>query len=104
MQPEAATAFFRIFQEALTNVARHARATSVEVELRAEADSCRLEVRDNGCGITGVDLTNRKFLGLLGMQERAALLGGEATFTLRAGGGTIVTVRIPNVPPGKESV
>ena len=104
LPPEAATAFFRIFQEALTNVTRHAQATAVEVELRAEAEACRLEIRDNGRGVTGANLANAKSLGLLGMQERAHLLGGEVTFTLRPGGGTVVTVRIPNLPPNKESV
>jgi PAS domain S-box-containing protein len=96
--PEAATAFFRIFQEALTNVARHAKATEVEAELQPEAEGCRLEIRDNGQGMAGVDLTNLKSLGLLGMQERAALLGGDVSFAPQPGGGTVVTVRIPNRP------
>jgi PAS domain S-box-containing protein len=98
LRPEAATAFFRIFQEALTNVARHAKATAVEAELQPEADGCRLEIRDNGQGMAGVDLRNPKSLGLLGMQERASLLGGGVSFTPRPGGGTVVTVRIPNRP------
>ncbi len=95
---EAATAFFRIFQEALTNVTRHAKATAVEAELTLEAEGCRLEVRDNGQGMAGVDLANLKSLGLLGMEERAALLGGSVAFAPRPGGGTMVTVRIPNSP------
>ena len=95
---EAATAFFRIFQEALTNVARHAKATAIDVELQPQADGCRLEIRDNGQGMAGVDLQNPKSLGLLGMQERAALLGGDVSFSPRPGGGTVVTVRIPNSP------
>jgi PAS domain S-box-containing protein len=98
---EAATAFFRIFQEALTNVARHAKATAVEAELQPEADGCRLEIRDNGQGMAEVDLTDVKSLGLLGMQERAALLGGGVSFAPRPGGGTVVTVRIPNSPTKK---
>ena len=96
LRPPAATAFFRIFQEALTNVARHARASLVEVELQSEEQGCRLEIRDNGKGITGEDLVNQRSLGMLGMQERARLLGGEVTFSPRSGGGTVVTVRIPN--------
>jgi signal transduction histidine kinase len=104
LRPEAATAFFRIFQEALTNVTRHARATAVEVELRAEADYCRLEVRDNGQGITQVNLAHPKSLGLVGMRERARLLGGEVTFTPRPGGGTVVAVQIPNVRNTQQSV
>jgi signal transduction histidine kinase len=98
---EVATALFRMFQEALTNVARHAKATAVEVELQPEADGCRLEIRDNGQGMAGVDLTNVKSLGLLGMQERASLLGGGVLFAPRPGGGTVVTIRIPNGPASK---
>jgi len=104
LRPEAATAFFRIFQEALTNVTRHARATAVEVELRAEADYCRLEVRDNGQGFTQVNLAHPKSLGLVGMRERARLLGGEVAFTPRPGGGTVVAVQIPNVRNTQQSV
>ena len=104
LPPEVATAFFRIFQEALTNVARHAKATAVEAELQPEADGCRLEIRDNGQGMAGVDLANLKSLGLLGMRERTSLLGGGVSFAPRPGGGTVVTVRIPNRPIGKGSV
>jgi PAS domain S-box-containing protein len=98
LRPEAAIALFRIFQEALTNVTRHAKATAVEAELQPEAEGCRLEIRDNGQGMAGVDLANLKSLGLLGMQERASLLGGGVSFAPRPGGGTVVTVRIPNRP------
>jgi PAS domain S-box-containing protein len=104
LRPEATTAFFRIFQEALTNVARHAKATAVEAELQPEADGCRLEIRDNGQGMAGIDLTHPKSLGLLGMQERASLLGGGVSFTPRPGGGTVVTVRIPNCPTKERGV
>jgi PAS domain S-box-containing protein len=96
LRPEVATAFFRIFEETLTNVTRHAKATAVEVELQPVADDWRLEIRDNGQGMAGVDLQNPKSLGLLGMQERASLLGGGVSFAPRPGGGTVVTVRIPN--------
>ena len=96
LPPKVATAFFRIFQEALTNVARHAHATAVEVQFCPEADACRLEIGDDGLGITGMNLAKSNSLGLLGMQERARLLGGEVRFTPRPGGGTIVAVRIPS--------
>lgn len=101
LSTEIATACFRIFQEALTNVARHACATRVEARLEIDAEVCHLEVGDNGRGLADVDLTSPRSLGLLGMQERARLLGGTVTFTTRPGGGTLVTVRIPNrsVPP-----
>jgi PAS domain S-box-containing protein len=104
MQDKASTAFFRIFQEALTNVIRHAKATAVEAELQVQGGGCRLEIRDNGKGITGVDLAKPTSLGLLGMQERARLLGGDVSFAPQSTGGTIVTVQIPNGPDPSESV
>jgi PAS domain S-box-containing protein len=103
LRPESATAFFRIFQEALTNVVRHSKATAVEAELRVETGGYRLEIGDNGDGITGVDLEKPASLGLLGMQERARLLGGDVLFVRRAGGGTIVTVQIPDSLTTSES-
>jgi PAS domain S-box-containing protein len=104
LPPEAATTFFRIFQEALTNVSRHAEAKAVEARLLLEGDACVLEIRDNGKGMAGVDLTNPKSLGLLGMQERAALLSGGVSFAPRPGGGTVVTVRIPSRPTSRGGV
>ena len=89
------TAFFRIFQETLTNVIRHAQATRVEVTLKEEQGYLLMEVRDNGRGISSDEITNTKSIGLLGMRERAALLGGELTIIGRAGEGTTVTVKIP---------
>ncbi len=98
MGAKVSTAFFRIFQEALTNVSRHAEAGAVEAEIQVEAGGYRLEIRDNGAGITQADLAKPLSLGLLGMQERARLLGGNVSFAPRPGGGTIVTVQIPNSP------
>ncbi len=90
---DAATAFFRIFREALTNVIRHAGATAVDAELRVEAEGCRLAIRDNGRGLSQVELQNPTSLGLRGMQERARLVGGEVAFAVRPGGGTIEALR-----------
>lgn len=87
-------ALFRIFQEALTNIAKHAGATRVEVELEADADSVTLQVHDNGRGIAEVDLANPQAFGILGMQERARNLGGEASVR-RTRSGTAVTLRLP---------
>ncbi len=98
MSGKVSTAFFRIFQEALTNVSRHAKATAVEAEIQVEAGGYRLEIKDNGSGITRGDLDKPSSLGLLGMQERARLLGGNVSFARRLGGGTAVTVQIPNSP------
>lgn len=92
---ELNTAFFRIFQETLTNVMRHANATKLEVRLTEEGGKLVLEVKDNGRGITEAQTANSRSIGLLGMRERAALLGGEFQIRGVAGKGTSVTVRIP---------
>ncbi|MDB6168391.1 MAG: putative Hybrid sensor histidine kinase, partial [Verrucomicrobia bacterium] len=89
------TAVFRILQEALTNIVRHAGATRVEVSLQAAAGQLTLQVHDNGRGVTAAELADRKAIGLLGMQERAQILGGEVTITGAAGQGTTVRVQIP---------
>jgi signal transduction histidine kinase len=90
-----AIACFRIFQEAMTNVARHAAATTVEVEVQTPPDGFVLEVRDNGKGISTGLAEKAVSLGLLGMQERARALGGELTVRPRDGGGTVVRLWIP---------
>lgn len=89
------TAFFRIFQETLTNVIRHASARRVEVSLEEVDGKLCMEVSDNGRGITEAEINNTHSIGLLGMRERAALLGGEVTFTGVPGKGTTVRVTIP---------
>jgi signal transduction histidine kinase len=71
------TALFRILQEALTNVARHSQATKVYVELAVDGSHVSLTVRDNGRGVTEDELAAPGSLGLLGMRERAVLLGGD---------------------------
>jgi two-component system sensor histidine kinase UhpB len=90
-----ATAMFRIFQEALTNILRHAEASKVVVHVMQHADALLLEVADDGKGITPEQMTDRTSLGLLGMRERAHLWGGAVTIQGEAGHGTRVTVRIP---------
>jgi PAS domain S-box-containing protein len=96
MDPERATALFRIFQETLTNVARHANATQVNIRLVQNGD-LSLEVRDDGKGIPEKQLSAGQSLGILGIRERALLLGGELTISGGPGKGTIVKVRIPNI-------
>lgn len=91
---ERATALFRIFQETLTNIARHAGATQVTIGLSQDNGQLSLEVRDNGRGIGEDQLSTSGSLGILGMRERALLLGGEF-FVGNPGGGTTVRVRIP---------
>jgi PAS domain S-box-containing protein len=93
--PDRATAVFRIFQETLTNIVRHADATQVNIHLREEGDKLVLEVQDNGRGMTGRELSGSRSLGLLGMRERATMLDGEVNIIGRQGKGTTVGVRIP---------
>jgi signal transduction histidine kinase len=89
------TAFFRAFQETLTNVIRHAEATRVDVLLRKDGDTLVMEVHDNGRGISAQEISDTHSIGLRGMRERAALLAGEVTIQGIPGKGTTVTVSIP---------
>ena len=95
LAPETATALFRVFQEALTNVARHAQATQVEVTLQEQPDQLLLEVCDNGRGIRPAELKNGKSLGLVSMRERVQLLSGELKISGSVDQGTTVFVKIP---------
>jgi signal transduction histidine kinase len=96
MDRDRATALFRILQETLTNVARHATATHVRVRLTNHDHTVALEVRDNGRGIDESRIFGRQSLGILGMKERAVLLGGELVIESTPGAGTTVIVRIPD--------
>lgn len=91
----AATAVFRILQEALTNIQRHAQATKVLIAARQESGDFILTVKDNGRGITEIEKTAPQALGLLGMRERAHLVGGEIYIENAEDEGTEITVRIP---------
>jgi signal transduction histidine kinase len=95
------TTVFRILQEALTNMARHAGATEVVVNLEAEKSELVLIVRDNGRGITATELSDLKSIGLLGMRERALILGGDVKVTRNPEGGTTVRVSIPVTIPAR---
>jgi signal transduction histidine kinase len=92
---ESATALFRILQETFTNIARHANATRVDVRLAREGSALTLEVHDNGTGIREEQRAADSSLGILGMRERALLLGGELAISGAPGEGTTVKVRIP---------
>ena len=94
-QIDIATTVFRIFQEILTNVARHSRATRVDIDLDISDERVALVVVDNGVGIPDAELHAKKSLGLLGMQERALLFGGEVSLNGTPGHGTRVAVTIP---------
>jgi len=86
---------FRIFQEILTNVARHSRATRVDISLEVAKDRLSLEVADNGVGISAREVDGKESFGLLGMRERALLLGGEVKISSAPGQGTKVVMSIP---------
>jgi signal transduction histidine kinase len=90
-----ATAVYRIIQEALTNVARHSNAARVELRVRFRDSDVLVEVRDDGRGITSQEVGSARSLGLIGIRERAELVGGTARFEGIAGRGTIVSIRIP---------
>jgi signal transduction histidine kinase len=95
LDQDCSTAVFRIFQESLTNVVRHSKATRVNITLEKSADHLLLEVQDNGKGIQESKIVDLKSLGLLGMRERALYLGGKVKFEGTQGKGTKVTVLIP---------
>lgn len=95
LDPNQTTAAFRIFQEILTNVARHAQASRVNVRLEATAKELVLEASDNGRGIRETEIDGTKSLGLVGMRERALILGGVLELRGVPGKGTTVTVRLP---------
>lgn len=90
-----ATLVFRIVQEALTNVARHARAGAVEVRVDMHDDELRLQVRDDGCGFSPTATCSAGTYGLFGMQERAMVFGGTLDIDSAPGRGTTVRLRVP---------
>ncbi|ANQ86142.1 putative two-component sensor histidine kinase [Azoarcus olearius] len=91
---EVALTVQRLLQEGLTNVARHAGASTVSVSLACSADAIELSIADNGCGLAGAEGDKPRF-GLTGMQERVLDLGGELHFETAAGGGLCVRARLP---------
>jgi len=95
---ELATALFRIVQEGLTNISRHAEAAEVEIALELKSQCVTLEISDDGRGITEATTTGPGSLGILGMRERAAALGGVLEVVPRNDGGTRVTAWFPALP------
>ena len=101
-------ALYRIAQEALANVQKHARAGCVHVRLRFLPDAVRLDISDDGCGFdaslgaAGDDAASRSGLGFPGMRERASIVGGSVDVSSQPGGGTRVSARIPLDPAGSD--
>ncbi|HEY0653593.1 MAG TPA: GAF domain-containing protein [Chryseosolibacter sp.] len=92
-----ATNIFRIFQEALTNVARHANATTVTTQLAVSAATIDLTIRDNGVGIDLAGIRQTNSLGIVGMKERARMFNGQLHFQQDLAGGTIVHLNVPMI-------
>jgi signal transduction histidine kinase len=97
LSDHCATAFFRILQESLTNVVRHANATRVVVELRLNAGWLSMSVKDNGCGLPPGGRNKFGSFGLVGIEERILILGGTCAVFSEPGGGTTVLVSAPVV-------
>lgn len=95
LDQEKSTALFRIFQESLTNVARHSQANRVSIFLKSNNDKVLLEIIDNGRGINRQQIESPQSLGLLGMRERAMVFGGQLEIHGVAGQGTRVKVELP---------
>jgi PAS domain S-box-containing protein len=103
LDAEETTVLFRILQETLTNVARHAAATRVEVSLDEDQGYVRLRVQDNGRGITASEVEGSRSFGLLGMRERVLLRSGDFDIQGTPGRGTTVVIRLPLVK-GQEAL
>ncbi len=104
VDPRVATALYRMVQEALTNVARHAQAQSVEVALQVRQRQLVLTVADDGVGLPEQALRRAGSFGLMGLRERAHMLGGQVDIQRRPQGGTMLTVRLPSHPaPATET-
>ncbi len=103
LHPDLQTTLFRIYQEILTNVARHAQAKKVEANLKIAKNDLQLTVRDDGRGFTDEERTASGSLGILGMRERASQWGGSMEFEGKPGRGTRVRVQIP-WPPTKQEI
>ena len=95
LEKDKSTAIFRIFQEALTNIARHSQATQVQISLMNYKSNISLEIRDDGKGITQEQIKDFKSLGIHGMEERAMVFGGQVSIEGISGKGTAVKVEIP---------
>jgi two-component system, NarL family, sensor histidine kinase UhpB len=101
LAPGADIALYRMVQEALTNVGRHAQATDVHIELRQDGDELVLTVHDNGRGFPERSTRHDGRYGLLGIRERAIMLGGRLGVDNPPGGGGRITVRLPLKPPAR---
>jgi len=103
LEPSRAIALYRIVQEAMTNVARHAGATRIDIALHEQDGALALEIRDNGRGMQSGAASQFQSIGLLGMRERAIAAGGDFRIEGVPGKGTIVSVRLHGAEAGERS-
>ena len=94
--PNISITLFRIFQEALNNIMKHAQASEVRVSLHSHSNNIELIVSDNGCGLSKADHHRPRSFGLRGIQERVARYGGKVLISGKPGQGTTITVSIPH--------
>lgn len=100
MDAHVVAIIFRLVQESLTNIARHAHATQVSIHLKCENNNTHLSIRDDGVGFNVDEITRkRKNFGLVGMQERIHLLHGQFKITSAPGAGTRIDIELPYTPP-----
>jgi two-component system sensor histidine kinase UhpB len=90
-----ATSLFRMTQEALNNVVKHARATTVTVAIERTSDDLVLTIHDDGTGMSAGDRRKSKSFGLIGMRERAYILGGDFSVESQPGAGTTIRISLP---------
>jgi two-component system sensor histidine kinase UhpB len=95
LTPDQQTAVFRIVQEALTNVVRHAKASAVKISLAKATRAVRVQIEDNGRGMTREEAASPASIGLLGMRERAELVGGTLAIVATPGKGTTIRLTMP---------
>ena len=98
-----ALTIFRVYQEALTNITRHAHATKVEAHLSCDDQHVKMTVADNGEGFDVEKVKAKKTFGLIGMKERAEITGGSLNIESKPGSGTIITMILPLLPDSQTS-
>lgn len=103
LEDSVATAMFRIFQEALTNISRHAQASRVDIAVTYACNTLTIDVRDNGLGISKDELHHNKSYGLVSMSERALQIGATLEINSEAGKGTQVMLRYPVTAAGERT-
>ena len=95
IDPNVTTALFRVYQESLTNILRHSKATAIKTKINLENNRITLSIEDNGIGFDTNGIKNKKTLGLLGMKERTLMIGGQYQIISEPGIGTTVLITAP---------